>query len=251
MWRIKSLCFPFLANAFEVHQTGCSGSFSLGHCQRPKAYLLLCTAIIQVFVFPPGVSKRLVLHRPHALLLALIEDRSCHPVFSRLSGHPVRMNLMHVIPLCGPLKRETDRHRGNSKQVPTEREMFQNLTVSFLGKEGREGKERRWPGGSPVKQAKSLSWLWVWDSCHAMRAGDWREGMCACVHVCMEGERNDKNLQTSVKHSVFCPFTLNAEREPQRINSHESACSLYTALLKEMRKQLFQSTGHPTVLTDH
>lgn len=71
------------------------------------------------------------------------------------------------------------------------------------------------------------------------------------MRVCMEGERNEKNLQTSVKHSVFCPFALNAEREPQRINSHESACSLYTALLKEMRKQLFQSTGHPTALTDH
>lgn len=137
-----------------MHQTGCSGSFSLGHCQRPEAYLLLCTAIIQVFVFPPGVSKRLVLHRPHALLLVLIEDRSCHPVFSRLSGHPVRTNLTHVIPLCGPLKRETDRHRGNSKQVPMEKEMFQNLTVSFLGKEGREGKERRRRRGEPSKTSK-------------------------------------------------------------------------------------------------
>lgn len=95
------------------------------------------------------------MHCPQALLPVLIEDRSCHPVFSRLSGHPVRTNLMHVIPLCGPLERETDRHRGNAKQVPTEKEMFQNLTVSFLGKEGREGKERRrrrW--GEPSKTSK-------------------------------------------------------------------------------------------------
>ncbi|KAK9971642.1 hypothetical protein ABG768_024997 [Culter alburnus] len=61
---------------------------------------------------------------------------------------------MHVIPLCGPLERETDRHRGNAKQVPTEKEMFQNLTVSFLGKEGREGKERRRRWGEPSKTSK-------------------------------------------------------------------------------------------------
>lgn len=61
---------------------------------------------------------------------------------------------MHVIPLCGPLERETDRHRGNAKQVPTEKEMFQNLTVSFLGKEGREGKERRRRRGEPSKTSK-------------------------------------------------------------------------------------------------
>lgn len=44
-------------------------------------------------------------------------------------------------------------------------------------KEERERKEGGGGGESPVKQAKSLSWLWVWDSCHAKRAGDWREAV--------------------------------------------------------------------------
>lgn len=38
--------------------------------------------------------------------------------------------------------------------MPTEKEMFQNLTVSFLGKEGREGKERRRRRGEPSKTSK-------------------------------------------------------------------------------------------------
>lgn len=122
--------------------------FSLGRYQKDGT----TRQLPRFSFFPPEVSRRLVLHCPHALLLVLIEDRSCRPAFSRLSGHPVWTNLTHVIPLCGPLKRETDRQRGNAKQVPTEKEMFQNLTVSFLGKEGREGRKKEGGGAQQNKQ---------------------------------------------------------------------------------------------------
>ena len=46
--------------------------------------------------------------------------------------------------LCVVLTKEKQIDGGKFREVPTRKEMFQNLTLSFLGKEGRgkEGKEK-------------------------------------------------------------------------------------------------------------
>ena len=72
------------------------------------------------------------------------------PTSSLQQGHPVWTCLQHVIPLCGPHKRETDRRREAQRCQRRER-CFRIWHCHFSEREG-EGKER------PGREGKIKQW---------------------------------------------------------------------------------------------